>query len=207
MHKILLSAAALGCTALSAIAQDAPAYVAPGTELKVGESAVVPFLIPNGPEVPIELTITEIEKGTRDDLEGFAIPPEMAEYRPIFVRYAYTNLSDEDLSHMAVGSFVGVDDRNQEQMSVNTRGARFDKCRADVARDVTRGKSGEGCMIYMIHENGDLKAAAYKGHYRHETGKDTRADFPIYYNPVRWVPADAAAPETQADGQGEIIAN
>lgn len=174
--------------AAPATAQD---YAKPGTEVTVGQSVVIPYKIPKGNEVPVELTVTEVEKGTLDDLAGFQIPDEMKDYLPWFVRYTWTNLSDEDLSHSSMGAFYVIDDRNQQQTGVRTQGKRFDKCRDESARDMVKGKSATGCDIYMIHKDGGLKTVIYKG----TNPDDKPAVKAIYADPIRWIPAGEGAPE------------
>ena len=198
--RYLLSAAAVAMLSTAAFAQTAPEYAKPGTELKAGEMAVVPHLIPKGPEVPIELTITSIEKGTDADIAGFTKPPEMADYEPTLVHYSYKNVSDQDLSNQTIGAFVAIDDRNQEQRAVTTTGGLLE-CRQGTAPNMTPGATGEGCLLYMIHKDGALKAIAYKGHTK---GDNIKVDYPIYFDPIRWVPADAAPAEAPAAG-GAIV--
>lgn len=164
----------------------AESYQRAGSELPVGEAAVVPHLVPKGPEVPIRLRVTSIEEGTADDLRGFDIPRNLANARPIYVRYEYTNLSDEDLSAQLIGAFVGIDDRDQAHAPALAMSAgSFTKCTTPPAKGLTNGASGRGCLLFMIHENGSLKAAAYRGHYRSEGG-NPQVRYPIYYNPVKW---------------------
>jgi hypothetical protein len=177
----------------------ADTYARAGSELRMGEAATVPHLVPKGPEVPIELRVTAIEEGSADDLKGFSIPRNLANARPIYVRYEYRNLSDENLSAQQIGAFVAIDDRDQSHAPVTAlSGGTFTKCTTPPAKDLTRGRAGQGCLVFMIHESGRLKSAAYRGHYRSEGGGNAQAKYPIYYNPVRWSAAEAAAPPAGA---------
>ncbi len=186
---LMLASAAM----FAAPAAYAQAFQDAGSELKLGESATVPHLVPNGPQVPIELTVTAIEEGSADDLSGFDIPADLQDARPVYVRYEYTNRSEEDLANQQIGAFVAIDDRDQTHapaLAMNGPGTNFDQCRANVPGQLGPGESAEGCVMFMLHEDGAIEAAAYRGGYRHETGKDTQADYPIYYNPVRWTADD-----------------
>ncbi|WP_102959182.1 hypothetical protein [Mangrovicella endophytica] len=181
---------------IMAIAITAPAlaeeFEKAGSQLQLGETATVPHLVPKGPEVPIELKVTAIEEGSADDLKGFEVPAELANARPFYVRYEYTNASGEDLSAQQVGAFVAIDDRDQvHSPALAMSGGSFNKCTTKPAASLTPGKTHEGCVMFMIHENGRIVAAAYKGHYRDEAGVDTQKAFPIYYNPIRWAAAKA----------------
>lgn len=202
-HLMLATTAALLATALPLAAQDAaPAFTAPGTELAVGEKAVVPYVIPNGPIVPIEFAITAIEEGTPEDVAAFTIPPELADARPIFVRYSYTNVSDQDLSNQSLAGLTAVDDRNTEHMKVSIRGENVPKCPRPKMSDVGPGKTAEGCDLYMIHKDGNLKAALYKGSPREKDGVDAR---PLYADPIRWAPGAAPTAPTDAPAGGAIV--
>lgn len=184
--------------ALPALAQS---YEKAGAQMNVGDTATVPHLVPKGPEVPIELTITAIEEGSKDDIKGFEIPADLQNARPIYVQYEYKNLSDQDLSAQQIGAFVGIDDRDQAHApALAMSGGSFTKCTTPPARNLTKGQSGEGCVLFMIHENGRLAAVGYKGHYRDEAGRDTKAAFPIYYDPVTWQAASAAAAPSGSKG-------
>jgi hypothetical protein len=143
--------------------------------------------------VPIGLRITAIEEGSPNDLKGFEIPAGLANARPIYVRYEYTNLSDADLSAQSIGAFVAIDDRDQAHAPVSAMsGGTFTTCATPAPKALPRGKTGQGCLLFMIHANGRLTAAAYKGHYRSEGGGNPQASYPIYYNPVRWTASQSA---------------
>jgi hypothetical protein len=192
MKSMLIATTLVVLGTLPTLAEE---YQKAGSQLQVGEAATVPHLVPKGPEVPIALTVTAIEEGSTDDLRGFEIPADLRNARPIYVRYSVTNLSDEDLSAQQIGAFVGIDDRDQTQApALAMSGGTFNKCTTKPATGLTRGKSAEGCVMFMIHENGRLSAVAYQGHYRSEGSADTKADFPIYYNPVRWTAPASVAP-------------
>lgn len=189
---LTIAAAMFGAT--GAVAQD---YTKSGSQLSLGEPAVVPHLVPKGPEVPIEVKITSVEEGSKSDLAGFNVPDSLRNHRPVYVRYEYTNLSDEDLSNQSIGAFIALDDRNERHMPQRAIG----DCRTPTARALTKGKSHEGCLVFLIHENGKLQAAAYRGRYRHETGQDTKALYPTYYDPILWKPEGAAAGTDKAQSQ------
>lgn len=188
----LLAASLLALVPLPALAES---FETAGSELKLGEAATVPHLVPKGPEVPIRLRVTAIEEGSKGDLEGFEIPKTLANARPVYVRYEYTNLSNEDLSAQQIGAFVAIDDRDQAHAPALAMSAgSFTKCATPAAKGLTKGRSSQGCLLFMLHENAVLKAAAYKGHYRSEGSSNTKADYPMYDNPVKWTADRSAAP-------------
>lgn len=209
--KTLIASTTLAVLPAALLAQDlTPA----GTELPVGETAVVQYLIPNGPIANIEFSVNSITQGTREQIANFNVPPELADALPTFVTYSYTNISEEDLSHQRVSAIIAIDDRGQEQNPISVHGGQGQfgdvECATnDSPRSMGPGETHEGCLMFMVHENGHIAAVAYKGRYRQEAGSDPRAEFPVYYDPIRWVVADEVEGDT-AEGeteQGTLQAN
>lgn len=192
-NRILATlASAVLLAPLPAAAQD---YTAPGTTLKVGEAAVVPHFVPKGPVVPVELTITGIERGSKDDLKDFQLPEEAKADVPYYVRYTVKNVSDEDLSNQTISAFQIKDDRSEYHMPATTRGggAKALKCEQARLKDFTKDATAEGCLIAMIHESGKIVDVEYKGRTR--DGEDLAK---MYNDPVVWLPAEDAAPAADA---------
>jgi len=185
-------------TSLGVVAQD---FAEPGTTLSAGETATVPFLVPNGPEVPVALTVTEIEAGTIADLEGFEVPAELADATPYYVRFDYENLGDEDLSNYELSGFVAMGDGVESMMPSITMGGAtpFTECQNTPPAEMAKGDSASGCVMFLLPEGSELTGVGYRGNYRYEEGVDTEEAFPIYYNPVVWS-ADEAKTSTKAKG-------
>jgi hypothetical protein len=186
-------------TLLAVPAATAQTFVDAGTELEVGEEATVPFLIPEGPEVPVALTVTAIEQGDMADLADFELPAGLEDATPYYVRFSYTNMGEEDLANHQLAGFVGIDESGEAVMPSMTMGGSepFSLCQNPAPAEMGNGVSQDGCLMFLIE--GDLTAAGYRGNYRYEQGKNTEKDFPIYYDPVLWTAGDAA--ETPAKGQ------
>lgn len=203
--KTLIASTALVMTPAVLLAQDlTPA----GTELALGETAVVQHIIPDGPIVNIEFTVNSITQGSREQIANFNVPPELADALPTFVTYSYTNISDEDISGQSIGAIVAIDDRGQEQNSILVRGGQGTfgdvECATNASpQGMTPGETHEGCLLFMVHENGHIDAVAFKGSYRHETGRDMRAEFPVYYDPIRWLAADETAEDEATEDEAE----
>ncbi|WP_152662520.1 hypothetical protein [Devosia soli] len=196
MFKIISTLSILALASAGTVqAQD---FVAAGTTLSAGEKATVPFLIPNGPEVPIELTVSAIEAGDISDLSNFDIPADFEDARPYYVRFSYTNLGQEDLSNYQVAGFVAFDADGTEIMPSTTMGGSepFTACQNTAPATLAEGASHEGCLLFLVPDDGEIASVGYRGNYRFEEGKDTEADFPIYYDPVLWTSGEAA-PKTK----------
>lgn len=196
MFKILPTLSIVAFVSAGAVqAQD---YVAAGTEFDVGEEATVPFLLPNGPEVPIALTITAIEAGDIADLSNFDIPADLENAKPYYVRFTYSNEGTEDLAGYQVAGFVAMDEDGSELMPSMTMGGSqsFAACQNPAPAELPQGSRQDGCILFLVPEDSELASVGYRGNYRYEEGKDTEADFPIYYDPVLWS-ADAASTKTK----------
>jgi len=193
VFKVLSSLSILAIVSAGAVeAQD---FVSPGTTLNAGEEASVPFLIPNGPEVPIALSVSAIEPGDIFDLSNFDIPADLKDARPYYMRFSYTNRSDEDLANYQVAGFVALDADGAEIMPSTTLGGSepFAACQNTAPASMAKGESHEGCVLFLVPNNGELASVGYRGNYRFEEGKDTKAEFPIYYDPVLWRTGEAAS--------------
>ena len=184
------------------LAQD---YQAPGDALEPGETATVPFLLPNGPEVPIAVTVTEIETGDIADLEGFELPAEYADATPYYARYEAENLGDEDLANYEISGFVGIGaDGASINPSITLGGATpFETCLNPAPAAMAKGDTHSGCVLFLLPEGSELSGVGYRGNYRYEEGVDTEEAFPIYYNPVVWSQSETA---TSTKSKGVVVA-
>jgi hypothetical protein len=135
----------------------------PGTELSVGDRAVVPFEYGTDKSGTIALTVTAIEAGDPADLAAFG---EKANgIVPIYVRVTVENVGGDDLAHSSVSlRAVGDDGRGtgviitgdtpkceseSAPKSFTAAGETFETCVLQGARDAstvagaTFGKGGE----------------------------------------------------------------
>lgn len=201
MFKIMMLAAVF--SASTALATSAQEFADPGTELSPGETATVPFLVPNGPEVPVALTVTEIEEGDIADLDGFELPADYEGATPYYVRFDYENQGDEDLSSYELSGFVALSDGGEALMPSITMGGAtpFEQCQNPPPAQMAKGDTHDGCILFLLPEGAELNGVGYRGNYRYEEGVDTEATFPIYYDPIVWT-ADVAEPKTK----GQVIA-
>jgi hypothetical protein len=173
--------------ALAASSAHGAEFTAPGAQLSVGQSAVVPLRIPNGPQVPVSITVTAIDEGTLADFGDFKVPPEAADSKPYYVHYTATALGNGNLSGLGIGYTLAVDDRNQTHTATltmsNFTGKTFDKCRDSTFKNgAAEGTTYQGCRIFLINSAGSLKGFAFK-----------EFETPYANAPVIWVPGPAVA--------------
>ncbi|MFF5985507.1 hypothetical protein [Prauserella flavalba] len=135
---------------------------APGTELKVGETATIPFTYGTDKSGTIAVTVTAIDKGDPADLAQFG---ERANgLVPYFIKFKVENVGGTDLSYASVdlraitadgrgtgvvitGDVEGKCETENADSEFTTAGATFETCTLQAAQDgveVTGAEFDEG---------------------------------------------------------------
>ncbi|GCD97033.1 hypothetical protein [Embleya hyalina] len=134
-----------------------------GTRLKLGESAVSEYTSGSKKGL-VQVRPLAIEKGSTRDLEkaGFALKEDQKNIVPFYVRVAYTNLSDTDLSYtMPNIPLGGVDDRRQRMQPAILYG-KLDKCSSSTFASFTKGVTREDCAVFLLPAAGSLDAVDFR---------------------------------------------
>jgi hypothetical protein len=157
-------------TATSASATIAPTSPAPaggtgrlttvGSQLKIGQTAIIAFSDVSHPATKSTLVVTplSLEKGSAaEDLKGIQLDASQQGSTPYFVRVRFTNIGTGDLSGtFPTASVHGVDDRKQDQSSVTFIGD-FPRCPENKAPPgFTHGKTFTTCETFLIPSGGSL---------------------------------------------------
>jgi hypothetical protein len=116
---------------------------APGTELKVGDRAVLPFEYTSEKKGTIAVTVTAIEKGAEADMAAFG---EKAKgMTPYFIKMKVENVGGTDLSYASlkldgvleggagtgvvlIGEIPGKCDRESAPTEFTAKGASYETC-------------------------------------------------------------------------------
>jgi hypothetical protein len=116
---------------------------APGTELKIGDKAVLPFEYTSDKKGTIAVTVTAIEKGTEADMAAFG---EKAKgMTPYFIKMTVENVGGTDLSYASlkldgvleggtgtgvvlIGGIPGKCDNETAPAEFATKGASYETC-------------------------------------------------------------------------------
>lgn len=143
---------------------DAPAegeVTAPGTELKVGDRAVLPYEYTSEKTGTIAVTVTAIEQGTEADMAAFG---EKAKgMTPYFIKLTVENVGGTDLSYASLklsgaldggkgtgvvltGDIPGKCDHEGASAEFTTKGASYETCSlsATTGAPVTAASFDEG---------------------------------------------------------------
>ncbi|MBB5803798.1 hypothetical protein F4560_003566 [Saccharothrix ecbatanensis] len=130
----------------------------PGSTLKVGERAVVPFKYGNDKEGTIALVVTAIDQGANADLAAFG---EKAKgITPYYIRVSVENVSGTDLSYSSVSMrAIGLDGRSTGVIITGDTA----QCKSEnAARDfTTAGAKYETCVLQGAREGAGVSGATY----------------------------------------------
>ncbi|EIE99084.1 hypothetical protein [Saccharomonospora glauca] len=141
----------------------------PGTELKLGETATIPYTYGSS-KGTIGITVTEIEKGSEADLADFENAEGLV---PYFVKFTVENVGGTDLSFSTVDLQPVA--ANGELTGVFVTGDIEGKCvTASAEADFkTAGASYESCSVVGSWPGVDVVGAAYN--------RDDYAEKPIVW--------------------------
>ncbi|KOX20440.1 hypothetical protein ADK67_29400 [Saccharothrix sp. NRRL B-16348] len=154
------SSAATKSSAATTTAEDAPVgdVTAPGTELKIGERAVIPFKYGTDKNGTIAITVTAIDQGANADLAAFG---EKAKgITPFYIRVTVENVGGTDLSYSSLSlRALGADGKGTGVIiSGDTK-----QCESETAKKdfTTAGAKYETCVLQGAREGAAVAAAAY----------------------------------------------
>ncbi|UJW32074.1 hypothetical protein L3Q67_44245 [Saccharothrix sp. AJ9571] len=142
---------------------------APGTELKVGERAVVPFKYGTDKTGTIAVTVTSIDLGSNADLASFG--DKAKGMTPVYIRMTVENVGGTDLAYSSVRlRAVGPDGRGTGVIITGET----PQCESESAKKdfTTAGAKYETCELQAIREGGEIGGATY-------TDSDEYKDDPV----------------------------
>lgn len=116
---------------------------APGTKLKIGDKAVLPFKYGTEKKGTIAVTVTAIEKGAEADMAGFGAKAKGM--TPYYIRMKVENVGGTDLAYASlklrgelegggptgivlIGDLPGKCDRETAPRDFTTKGASYETC-------------------------------------------------------------------------------
>ncbi|CAM3181785.1 hypothetical protein SAXI111661_21740 [Saccharomonospora xinjiangensis] len=132
---------------------------APGTELKVGETATVPFTYGTEKSGTIAITVTAIEQGDSADLAAFG--DRAKGLVPYFIKFKVENVEGTDLSYSSVRLRATAADGRGTGVVIS--GDVEGKCESETAsRDfTTAGASYESCALQASSEGIEVVGAEF----------------------------------------------
>ncbi|UOX92768.1 hypothetical protein MUY14_19865 [Amycolatopsis sp. FBCC-B4732] len=130
----------------------------PGTELKLGERAVVPFKYGTTKSGTIAITVTAIDKGANADLAKYG--DKAKGITPFYLRATVENVDGADLSYASVSlRALGADGRSTGVIITGST----DGCKSATAgKDfTTAGAKFETCTLQGAREGSAVEAATF----------------------------------------------
>ena len=130
----------------------------PGTELKLGERAVVPFKYGTTKSGTIAITVTAIEKGANADLAKYG--DKAKGITPYYLRATVENVDGADLAYSSVSlRALGADGRSTGVIITGST----DQCKSGTAgKDfTTAGAKFETCTLQGAREGSEVGAATF----------------------------------------------
>ncbi|ASR36152.1 hypothetical protein BAY61_15350 [Prauserella marina] len=142
--------------------EDSPSaedVTAPGTELKTGETAVLPFTYGTDKSGTIGVTVTDIEQGDSADLAEFG--DRAKGLVPYYVKISVENLEGTDLAYSSVSLRAVTGDGRGTGVVIS--GDVEGKCESDSApREFTSaGATYETCVLQAAQEGVDVVGAEF----------------------------------------------
>ncbi len=164
------AAATTSAAATSSAAANAGAATAsPGTNLKIGATATVPFATTlksgkPGPTYMLKVQVESMTKGSLADFNGIQLDATEKASTPFYVKAKITNAGSQKINTQSNDPGIqieGVDKTGQTQQSVTFFGD-FPKCDEKSAPNpMAAGSSFESCLTFLIP--GGITKVAYTG--------------------------------------------
>ncbi len=148
--------------------QGSQSLTAPGTELKVGDTATIPQGDEGG---TVSVTVSKITEGTFSDLAHLKDADEYKDYTPVYVEYTITGTANSSsLEYSMLDGFRPVLTDGRRAGSLVIVGTQsFDKCDANsFPKGFGEGDTVTDCDIAMLasgQELGGAEFAPYDGEY------------------------------------------
>ena len=133
-----------------------------GSELEVGETATVAYLVRQGVVGALEITVTRLEKTSfKESFAGWNLSASDKEAKPYFVRAKVKNVGDTDLGGVPVPLYLV--DGNNALVEATSFASKFEPCAPGVLpKKFPEGKSAKFCLVYLAPNNGDLTAVSFR---------------------------------------------
>jgi len=133
-----------------------------GTELRVGEEAVVAYEPRQGQVGVLGIEVDRLERTTfKESFSGWQLDAATRKSNPYFVRATVRNAGETDLGGRPVPLYI-VDGRNT-LIEPSSFASRFDPCpSAPLPKKFGPGKETDVCLVYLAPAKGDLTAVSFR---------------------------------------------
>jgi hypothetical protein len=167
----LVVATAVGCsggsdddtepTATTEATTNSDGTTVAGTELKVGDTAVVPFEADKEKTSQIKLEVSDVEKGKIADLDRFELNTKAKKSTVYYVHTKVRNLGPESLSGKQVTLYGKVSDDMVVPPVVF--GSTFPQCDYEpLPKKFKKDKVAKGCQVMLAPKHGKISEVQWR---------------------------------------------
>ena len=140
---------------------DGVELTAQGSELDVGDTAVVAYEPRQDQVAALEITVTALLDADFDDFVGWKITSETRKTNPYFVEATVKNVGDTNLAGEGVPLYV-VDGDNK-LIEASTFQSTFKPCpQESFPKGFKTNDKGKFCLVYLAPDKGDLTAVSFR---------------------------------------------
>jgi hypothetical protein len=134
---------------------------APGTHLKLGETARVSWHPDQKTTGVVALTVTGLLKMPISTFSAWRLEPDTRRSTPYFVQVSVRNLGHSDLSHVRVPLYLL--DKRGSLLQASTFRAQFTPCPSrPLPEKFKRGARTDVCLVYFAPDHGELVAISFR---------------------------------------------
>lgn len=134
---------------------------AQGSELEVGDKAVVAYEPRQDQVAALEISVTALIDADFDDFVGWKLTPETRKTNPYFVRAKVKNVGDANLGGRDVPLYAV--DGNNKLIEASTFQSTFKPCpQESFPGKFKNGDKGRFCLVYLAPDKGDLTAVSFR---------------------------------------------
>jgi len=132
-----------------------------GTELKIGDKAVVPFDADKEDSSQIKLVVSKVDKGKVADLERFDLDDKAKKSTVYYVHTVVKNLGPEPLSGKQVTLYGKVSE--DQVVPPVIFGSTFPLCDYEpLPKKFTKGKVAKGCQVMLAPKHGKISEVQWR---------------------------------------------
>lgn len=133
-----------------------------GSELKLGDNAIVAWKPRSDVTGVLDITVSKIEQTTVQDFIAFKLDEASKASTPYYVRASVTNAGETDLSGVPVPLYV-VDQETNKLVQASNFASTFKPCpSADLPEKFRSGDKLTTCLVYLAPDRGDLVAVSFR---------------------------------------------
>lgn len=159
----------------------------PGSQLAVGDHAVVAYEPRQGQVGALDIQVRKLQQATIDDLSAWQLSDAQKKSTPYYVDVVVENVGDTDLGGRPVPLYIV----NEDNVLVESTpfASSFKPCPSTPFPEKFKpGDSVRTCLVYLAPDKGELVAVSFRPD---ET-----------FNPITWT-GDVEKPATSGKGKGK----